>query len=54
MQKDARKDKEKRGKETATSNTTSLVDYTDTVLVVKILNITATDNDEEAVISVNI
>ena len=54
MQKDARKDKEKRGKETATSNTTSLVNDVDTVMAVETSNITAIYNDSEAVMSANI
>ena len=44
----------KRGKETATSNTTSLVNDADTVLVVETLNITAIDNYAEAVMSAHI
>ena len=46
--------KRKRSKETATSNTTSLVNGADTILVVETSNITAIDNDAEAVISVHI
>ena len=46
--------KGKRGKEIATSNTTSLVIDADTVMVLKTLDKTAIDNDAEALISVNI
>ena len=44
----------KRVKETSTSNTTSLVNYEYTVMAVQTSNITAIDNDAEAVISFNI
>ena len=46
--------KRKRGKETATSNTTSLVNDVDTVMAVETSNITAIYNDSEAIMSANI
>ena len=46
--------KRKRVRGTATSNKKSLVNDTDTVMVVETSNITAIDNDAESVMSVNI
>ena len=46
--------KRKKNKETATSNTTSLVNDTDTATLVETLNTTAIGNDSESVMSVNI